>query len=95
MFKNTQRSMQKKSRLDYSKIVLIKDHDYLDNTRAVVDQDEYKETVTHLPIIVSDVIDYVLKYKNHVNGTAPLHPKEFERKYKFSTLPYFHDVLEI
>lgn len=95
MFKNTQRSMQKKSGLDYSKIVLIKDHDYLDNTRAVVDQDEYKETVTHLPIIVSDVIDYVLKYKNHVNGTAPLHPKEFERKYKFSTLPYFHDVLEI
>ena len=44
MFKGTQRSKRTKSGLDYSKLVLIKDNEYLDNKKAIVDKDEFNET---------------------------------------------------
>ena len=95
MFNGTQRSRHTRSGLDYSKIVLIKDNDYIDSQTAIVDQDEYKETMTHLSTIVSDVDQYITTYVAHVNGSQTLHPREYARKYQFSTLPYFHDILNI
>lgn len=93
MFKNSVRSIKSKSGLDYSKIVLIKDIEYLDNRKAIIDKDEYNETITHLSVIVSEVIKYIDNYKAHIEGTRVLNTKEFERKYKFSTLKYFHELL--
>lgn len=96
MFKGTARSKKSKSGLDYSKIVLIKDNDYLDSiTSAVVDDDEYTEMIKNLPTIVREVNDYVNTYINHVNAVAPIHQREFLRKYQYSTLPYFHNVMGI
>ena len=57
--------------------------------------DEYVEMIKNLPAIVHDVIDYVDTYIRHINGTTPIHPKEFARKYQYSTLPYFHDLMGI
>jgi hypothetical protein len=96
MFVGTKRSKHSKSGLDYSKAVLVSNLDYLDSTtKAIVDPDEYTEMMKNLPVIVKEVIDYVDTYINHINGSAPIHPREFARKYQFSTLPYFHNIMGI
>ena len=80
--------------MDYSKIVIIKNSGYIDLvTTAVVDQDEYKETMANLSKIVAEAVKYVDEYINHISGKQRLHPREFSRRYQFSTLPYFHDVM--
>lgn len=87
--------MKSRSGLDYSKIVLIKDNKYFSSLQATVDQDEYNELRNHLPKIVNQVHAYVDTYMNHVTGIDLLHPKEYDRKYRHSTLVYFHDILGI
>ena len=57
--------------------------------------DVYPEMMRNLPTIVREATDYVDTYINHVNGTAPIHPRAFARKYQYSTLPYFHDIMGI
>lgn len=81
--------------MDYSKVILIKNIDYLDSCSVIVDQDEYKEMIINIKTIVSQIVKYIDVYINHINGNKPLHEKQFQRKYKYSTLPYFHDILEI
>ncbi len=96
MFTGTARSKKSKSGLDYSKIVIIRDNGYFDPTKtAIVDQDEYVEMIRSLPTIVQEANDYVNTYINHINGTFTMHPKAFARKYQYSTLPYFHDIMGI
>ena len=95
MFAGTQRSQNTQSGLDYTKIVIIRDNDYLDSAKAVVDQDEYKETIIHIQEIVDEVLDYVDTYIRHASGIAGIHKRAYERKYRFSTLPYFHDIMGI
>ena len=93
-FKNSLRSQQYSSGLDYSKIVLIKDPQYLDTAKkAVVDQDEYKETMQNLARITKEVKKYIEDYKNDMNGVKKLHPKEWQRRYSKSTLPYFNSLM--
>jgi len=95
LFKNTKRSQRSRSGLDYSKIALISKSDYIDDTPAVVDQDEYAEVMQNIEKIISEIRTYINTYTEHIKGTRVLHPKAFSRYYKFSTLPYFHDVLGI
>ena len=96
LFTGTARSKKSKSGLDYTKIVIIRDSHYFDSaTAASVDQDEYAEMMRNLPTIVEEATDYVDTYINHVNGTATMHPRAFARRYQYSTLPYFHDILGI
>jgi len=95
LFRGTRRSKRTRSGLDYSKIVLIREEQYLDSAKAVVDQDEYTETLKNIKRIVGGAVDYVDTYINHVSGKKPLHPKEYQRKYQYSTLPYFHDIMGI
>ena len=95
-FKNSVRSQQYQSGLDYTKIVLVRDTSYLNNaTPAVVDQDEYRETMQNLSQIVQEVYSYILDYKNDLNGVKKLHPKEWQRRYGMSTLPYFDEFLKV
>ena len=95
MFKNSQRSLYCRSGLDYSKIVLISDTKYLDSTVAIVDQDEYTEAMRNMSTIAQEAVEYVNTYVEHVSQTAPIHEREFQRRYQFSTLKYFHDILGI
>ena len=95
LFRGTQRSRRTRSGLDYSKIVLISDERYFDQAKAVVDQDEYTETLKNIKRIVGEAVDYVDTYINHVTGKRPLHLREYQRKYQYSTLPYFHDIVGI
>ena len=76
--------------------MIISNQDYIDSsTPAIVDQDEYNEMMTNLPQIVKEAVSYVDAYIAHINGTAPLHPKQFARIYGYSTLVYFHDIMGI
>jgi hypothetical protein len=94
LFTGSHRSLSSRSGLDYSKIVLIRDLSFIDSkTKAIVDQDEYNEMIKNLPEIVRDATEYVETYINHINGTRPIHQREFDRKYKYSTLSYFHEIL--
>ena len=42
-----------------------------------------------------EALDYLEDYIHHVDGSRPLHPREYMRRYQYSTLPYFHDVMKI
>lgn len=89
-FKNSKRSQAHKSGLDYTKIVILTDTKYIDTKDALIDKDEYNETMIHLEKIKSDALKYVEDYIAHVKGQNVLHPKEFKRRYEFSPLKYFH-----
>lgn len=93
-FRSSKRSRLHKSGLDYTKIVLLTDIQYLDTQSAtVVDQDEYKETMQNLSRIAREAFGFINDYKNHLNGIKQLHPREWQRRYGRSTLPYFDDML--
>ncbi len=93
-FKTSARSLRCQSGLDYTKSVLIRNPDYLDSAApAVVDQDEYREAMLHLPRIIREVYAYISDYKDDLNGIKKLHPREWQRRYGRSTLPYFNDFL--
>ena len=93
-FTNTNRSKRTRSGLDYKKTIIIKDFSYIDtNSSVVVDNDEFVAMMTNITKIVNDVHVYISKYVNHKKGIAPLHKREFERRYQYSTLPYFDDIL--
>ena len=68
---------------------------YLDSTDAIVDKDEYNETMINLERIKKDALDYVEEYMECMNGKRKLHKKMFDRKYGFSALQYFHKELGI
>ena len=89
-FKKTKRSRIHKSGLDYTKIIIISNGDFIDDKDALIDKDEYKETVRNIEKIKKDALEYVEKYIEHVKGVKCMHEREFARKYSYSTLKYFH-----
>ena len=91
-FVNSRRSRQSPSGLDYRKIIIVRDLTYIDKP-CVIDQDEYKLTLMSIPKIVTGAVEYVERYVKHVSKEQVLHPREYEREYMYSTLPYFHKEL--
>ena len=67
----------------------------MDTKDALIDKDEYNETVKNLDKIQQDALKYVENYVSHITGNKSMHPAEFKRKYGFSTLQYFHQELGI
>ena len=94
-FTTTVRSKAHKSGLDYSKIVIIEKTDYIDFTDAIIDKDEFNETMVNLERIKREALNFVEEYVTHVKGIKELHKREFERRYRFSPLKYFHKELGI
>lgn len=93
LFKSTQRSKRSRSGLDYTKLVLIQEPAYVDDAQPVVDQDEYMEVMRNIERIVREVYQYIDDYCRHINGTRALAERAYDRRYKYATLPYFHDIL--
>lgn len=94
LFKSSVLSRRTKSGLDYSNTVIITDTEYIDSsTSAIVDQDEYREMMVNMPRIVSEVNYYLDTYINHIEGRKVIHPRDFKRLYRYSTLKYFHKEL--
>lgn len=94
-FQNSQRSQVTSSSLDYTKICIIKNMDYIDDAIAVVDQDEYNEMRNNIEIIVSEALDYIETYIKHETGEAVLSSRNYHRNYWYSTLKYFKRELGI
>ena len=94
-FTTTVRSKAHRSGLDYSKIVIIAKTDYIGSTDAIIDKDEFNETMVNLERIKKEAIEFVEDYVEHVKGIKQLHKKEFCRRYGFSPLKYFHKELGI
>lgn len=94
IFTTTRRSQRTRSGLDYSKMAIIKNPDYINSsTSAIVDPDEYSEMMRNLPRIAREAVSYLETYISHINGSMTLHPRTYNRKYRYSTLPYFDDIL--
>ncbi len=94
-FKKSVRSKVHKSGLDYSKIVIIKDTKYLSDEKAIIDNDEYRETIRNLKRIKREALQYVEDYVSCMTGNKRLHSSEFKRRYQYTALKYFHLELEI
>ncbi len=95
-FKYSRRSHRTHSGLDYTKLVIIKNLDYVASLNAVVDADEYKETRDKIDYIKKDVLTYITDYIEYIQGRSNKYDeKSFQRAYGFSTLKYFHRELGI
>ena len=94
-FTMTARSKARKSGLDYSKIVIIAKTEYIDTVQAIIDKNEFHETMVNLKRIKKEALDFVEDYVAHVKGITRLHKREFDRRYGFSPLKYFHIELGI
>ena len=95
LFKKSARSMKHRSGLDYTKIVIINKGEYIGSIDALVDQDEFNETMINLRRIKREALKYVEDYVAHMKGLKVLSSQEFNRRYNFSTLKYFHMELGI
>lgn len=95
-FRTSRRSRQHKSGLDYSKIIIVKNYsDYLTPQNALVDNDEYNEVVQNAETIINEAKQYIDVYVKYQNDPSTLNPIEFRKKYQYTTLKYFHDLLPI
>ncbi len=94
-FSSSIRSKKHNSGLDYTKIIIVSNTDYICSDTVLIDKEEYIETVRNIDRILSEASRYVMDYSDHVKGTKLLHPAEFRRRYTYSTLPYFHRELHI
>ncbi len=95
-FKNSLRSQKAKSGLDYTKIVIIQNNNYLGALNAIIDSDEYKETRDNIEIIKNDAQKYIDNYVKYISSKFnDCSKREFIRIYGFSTLKYFHNELNL
>ena len=67
----------------------------MDSKDAVIDRDEYKETIKSIEKIKREALGFVEDYMAHMNGTKKMHSKEFLRRYSYSPLKYFHREMGI
>lgn len=93
VFKNSKRSYRYRSGLDYSKIVIIKNYEFISDEIATIDSDEYKETYHNIDTIKLETLKYVEDYIKHFCGKKKMSNSMFKKKYGYSTLKYFHKEL--
>lgn len=95
LFRNSQRSITHRSGLDYTKIVILQKTEYLDTVDALVDKDEFNETMVNLERIKREALTFVEDYVSYAKGYCNISPEEFKRRYSYSPLQYFHKELGI
>ncbi|MBQ8940313.1 MAG: hypothetical protein IJ062_00645 [Firmicutes bacterium] len=94
-FKNSARSKDHKSALDYTKAVIIKDTSYISSSPAVIDQDEYNETMNNINKIAIEIREFVNSYIDYHKSMGKISLQEYKRRYSCSPLQYFHNELNI
>ena len=80
--------------IDYSKMLIIKDDSYIGQL-SIIDASQMVCFNKNIATIQREIFEYLEGYINHVSGINVLHPISFNRKYKYSTLKYFHSELGI
>ena len=94
-FKNTSRSKKHMSGLDYTKTIIITNSDYISSKSSIIDKDEYFITRRNINKIAREALLYIDDYVNHITQKQLLDNREFENRYRLSTLKYFHKELGI
>ena len=74
-------------------MVIVKKTEYLDKCQAMIDRDEYIETVQNIKQIKDEAFKFLNDYIEHMKGNTVLHTREFQRRYAYSPLQYFHNEL--
>lgn len=88
-FSKSSRSTQSSTGLDYSKAVIVNDPKYIGQT-ASIDNDEYVELDANFHTIFRQFEKYVKNYEKFLNNDL----SDYEaKKYKYSTLQYYHKEL--
>ena len=93
-FEGCKRNKFGTSGIDYSKILIIEDSNYIGEASRI-DYDEHSILVKNIVTIATEINDYIDDYKNHISGIKKMGKNKFRNKYKFSTLKYFHKELGI
>lgn len=90
-FKNSSRNTSTSTGLDYSKAVIVNDEKYID-TQAFIDNKEYIELNRKFYFIFNQFKCYLEDYEKFIKGQL----NEIEsKKFRFTTLKYFHEELGI
>lgn len=90
-FNNSSRSTDSTTGLDYSKAVIVNDGKYIGASARINDM-EYIELDTNYHIIIKQFTSFVNNYIKYANGKL----NEYQtKKYKYTTLKYFHAELGI
>lgn len=90
-FQYSSRPTESVTGIDFSKAVIINDNSYIGDI-AEMDNKEYVELNNRIAFIISKFRTYVKGYYTFASGKA--HEKQ-AKKYKYTTLKYFHKELGI
>ena len=88
-FKNSNRDTASVTGIDYTKAVIVNDAVYL-GAEATIDDKEYIELNDRYFFIIKQFENYLKGYCNYVRGASNTYA---EKKYRFTTLKYFHKEL--
>ena len=90
-FQYSQRTTESVTGIDFSKAVIVNDTEYIGDS-AEIDNKEYVELNDRVAFIISKFRTYLKGYYTYVSGKA----NEYQaKKYKYTTLKYFHKELGI
>lgn len=90
-FKNSVRTTKTATGLDYTKAVIINDKNYI-GAAAKIDDKEYVELNDRYGFIIKQFRKFVSDYIEYANGKDTFYNS---KKFKFTTLKYFHNELGI
>lgn len=90
-FKQTTRQTDTVTGLDYSKAVIVNDSAYIGDVARINDK-EYDELDRNYYIIIKRFKKYVSGYIDFINGKSDEYTI---KRYKYTTLKYFHNELNI
>ena len=80
--------------IDYSKMLIIKENNYI-GPSSLINATQMVCFNKNVATIQQEIFEYLEGYIKNVTGINILHPSQFNRKYQFSTLKYFHAELGI
>ncbi|MBP5773306.1 MAG: hypothetical protein J6W35_04490 [Eubacterium sp.] len=80
--------------LDYTKTTIFNDLSYINTKKGNVKREHYLETYYNIIVICEQVSEYIDTYKTYIINKKE-NTRGFERRYKYSTLKYFHKELGI
>lgn len=92
LFKHSKRSTKSASRIDYSKTIIIRDPLFI-GENIIIDNDEYKEFIINVDKIQKELNKYINDFILHHKQEVILHYREYDRKYRYTTLQYFKEFL--
>ena len=88
-FRKSNRETDSVTGIDYTKAVIVNSPNFI-GAEATIDDKEYVELNDRYFFIIKQFESYLKGYCNYVNGYSTPYT---EKKYRFTTLKYFHKEL--